>query len=146
MYWKSKSHWKKPTKAGNSNEKPRQKTDEIMQRPVKPSKGIGKLRSEIVAKPKAKPQPEPPKAIIDPKPKKVEPVKVEPKAEEAPVEEEKVEKVEETSEESKEEPSEEIVDTNLTRKQLIAIAEEKGISISKRMSKQNIVDAINGEE
>ena len=143
MYWKSKSHWKKPTKAGNSNEKPRQKTDEIMQHPAKPSKGIGMLRSEIVAKPKPQPIPEPSKAVIDPKPQKK---KVEPKAEEASIEEEKVEKVEEISEEPTEETSEETVDTNLTRKQLIAIAEEKGISVSKRMSKQNIVDAINGEE
>ena len=138
MYWNSKGHWKKPTKAGKSNEKPRQKTDEVMQRPVKPSKGVGKLRSEIVAK--ASP-PVSVKSIepVDPKPQAVEePVIVE----DVPVEvEEEIE--EEVSEEEKSEAV--VIDMSLSRKKLTEIAKSKDISVSKRMSKQDIIDAILGE-
>lgn len=134
MFWNSKGHWKKPTKAGKSNEKPRQRTDEIMQRPVKPSKGIGKKRKIIANKPAPAPKP----MAVDPKPV------AEPVVEEIEKVEESV--VEEVVEESVEEPVEEkqdlVIDMNLSRKQLTAIAKEKGISVSKRMAKQDIVDAI----
>lgn len=134
MFWNSKGHWKKPTKAGKSNEKPRQRTDEIMQRPVKPSKGIGKKRKIIANKPAPAPKP----MVVDPKPIS-EPI-TEPIVEEIEKVEEPV--VEEIVEEPVEEKQDLVIDMNLSRKQLTAIAKEKGISVSKRMAKQDIVDAI----
>lgn len=131
MFWKSKGNWKKPTKAGKSNEKPKRKTNEVMQAPVKPSLGVGKERKVLIKEDAPKPAAAKP---VDPMPKS-EPV------------EEKIEEVEivegaEEAEEEKSEPEVIAVDMNLSRKKLSEIAKSKGISVSKRMSKQDIIDAI----
>ena len=133
MFWKSKGNWKKPTKAGKSNEKPKRKTNEVMQAPVKPSLGVGKERKVVIKE-----------EVLDaPKPVTMKPVDPMPKS--SPVEEkvEEVEIVEEAEEEKSEsEPEVVAVDMNLSRKKLSEIAKSKGISVSKRMSKQDIIDAI----
>jgi hypothetical protein len=107
-----------------------------MQAPVKPSLGVGKERKVLIKK--DTPNPVAVKSV-DPMPKS-EPV------ESSPVEEkiEEVEIFEEAEEEEKSDSDPEVVaiDMNLSRKKLSEIAKSKGISVSKRMSKQNIIDAI----
>lgn len=131
MYWKSKGSWKKAKPAGHTNKPAPKKTDEIMQRPVKPSKGIGKDR------------PAPKEIVADPLKGDIAPKDIDPKPKKEIVEKPPV--VEEIVEEPVEEIQEETPNYHsMTKRQLKELAESEGHTVSKKLSKQGIIDLLVG--